>query len=237
MTPKNRETFDRLLRQITSQGGPDPVRARLAEFLKSEPVMERFCSAPASTAHRFHHAHEGGLLEHTFEVLKLTGAALGAVMQIGWSERDVALAAVLHDIGKIGLADGTPIYSPNILKSGKRSDAIPYEISESARQKRAAFQAPANDNIAAQARALLSRNPDAFPDGELSLSLVCVLAPDLFAMLNEDVLFAIRHHDGKYGKAGRELAGQETPLMLALHFADMISSRASAQAYKERSAP
>lgn len=57
----------------------------------------RFLRAPASIQH--HHAHEGGLLEHSLEVAQ---AAMALVAPHAWVHRDLVLAgALLHDVGKI----------------------------------------------------------------------------------------------------------------------------------------
>jgi len=63
------------------------------------------------------------------------------------------------------------------------------------------------------------------PGGIQSLALIYALAPELFAVLSEDVKYAIRFHDGVYSHNKFELAGKETPLMIVFHAADMLSSR------------
>ena len=47
----------------------------------------------------------------------------------GW---DVVASVVLHDISKIGDPFGPERYVPNMLKSGKVSDAIPYVTEDKA---------------------------------------------------------------------------------------------------------
>jgi 23S rRNA maturation-related 3'-5' exoribonuclease YhaM len=85
-----------------------------------------FFTAPAST--RFHGAYEGALLEHSMNVLKCA-EKLG-VEWLGGEEynkihNSVVICSLLHDVGKCGQF-GKPLYIPNILKSGKTSDAQPY---------------------------------------------------------------------------------------------------------------
>jgi 23S rRNA maturation-related 3'-5' exoribonuclease YhaM len=85
-----------------------------------------FLEAPAST--RFHGAYEGALLEHSVNVLKCA-EKLG-VAWLGGEEYNkihdsVVICSLLHDVGKCGQF-GKPLYIPNILKSGKTSDAQPY---------------------------------------------------------------------------------------------------------------
>lgn len=85
-----------------------------------------FLTAPAST--RFHGAYDGALLEHSVNVLecaeKLGVAWLGGA-EYNKIKDSVVICALLHDVGKCGQF-GKPLYIPNILKSGKASDAQPY---------------------------------------------------------------------------------------------------------------
>lgn len=85
-----------------------------------------FLTAPAST--RFHGAYDGALLEHSVNVLecaeKLGIAWLGGA-EYNKIKDSVVICALLHDVGKCGQF-GKPLYIPNILKSGKASDAQPY---------------------------------------------------------------------------------------------------------------
>lgn len=85
-----------------------------------------FLTAPAST--RYHGAYDGALLEHSVNVLecaeKLGVAWLGGA-EYNKIKDSVVICALLHDVGKCGQF-GKPLYIPNILKSGKASDAQPY---------------------------------------------------------------------------------------------------------------
>jgi hypothetical protein len=73
---------------------------------------------------------------------------------------------------------------------------------------------------------MIDRNLDKLPQGELSLMFVHAVQPSLYALLNDSVKFAVRYHDGAYQSGAKfELAGKETPVMLAHHTADMVSSR------------
>lgn len=77
-----------------------------------------FFDSPCSS--KFHLSCEGGLAEHTRNVLtyaeKLGVAWLGGTEYNNIQEH-VIIAAVLHDLGKMGQFD-KPLYIPNILKSG-----------------------------------------------------------------------------------------------------------------------
>ena len=81
-----------------------------------------FYTAPCSGAH--HLAKEGGLLEHSLNVLDLARKLSRA-----WGEpvNDTSLTIVclLHDLGKMG-DHGKPNYTPYILKDGSQSTAKPY---------------------------------------------------------------------------------------------------------------
>ena len=57
-----------------------------------------------------------------------------------------------------------------------------------------------------------------------SFLLATAVAPEL-ANLPPEVVQAITYHDGGYGRAKYDLTGGERALMIALHAADMMSSR------------
>jgi putative nucleotidyltransferase with HDIG domain len=81
-----------------------------------------FFTAPCSGAH--HLSKEGGLLEHSLNVLdyaRKLNAAFGNPVK----EESIIVTALLHDLGKMG-DHGKPNYVEKILKSGQRSEAEPY---------------------------------------------------------------------------------------------------------------
>ena len=78
------------------------LRALAASYLDDEPLMQRLSRAPA--ARSIHHAHTGGLLEHTLSVMRLTAAICGHYRQAqpGLLNQDLCLmGAFLHDLGKV----------------------------------------------------------------------------------------------------------------------------------------
>lgn len=86
-----------------------------------------FLTAPCSGGH--HLAKEGGLLEHSVNVYRVAenvGVALMGGAEYNKIRNSVAIAALLHDLGKCGQF-GKPEYVPNILKDGKQSEAKPYQ--------------------------------------------------------------------------------------------------------------
>lgn len=88
-----------------------------------------FYGAPASS--KYHGAYEGALAEHSMNVYKLAIDLASAWLGEEWlyhEEHSVAIAALLHDLGKVGQY-GKPLYVENILKTG-RSGAQPFKVNE-----------------------------------------------------------------------------------------------------------
>lgn len=77
----------------------DPAyRALVLTFLEDAGFLERFCRAPASLT--YHHAYEGGLLQHTVEVMEAT-LRLGPTFEARLDLSLLLTAAFCHDLGKI----------------------------------------------------------------------------------------------------------------------------------------
>ena len=91
------------VRSLAAQVRDPHVRALLAAFLDDPEIGPAFRRAPAAKS--IHHAHEGGLLEHTLSVMELGGRVCDHYPQL---DRDLVVAgALLHDIGKTReLSDG-----------------------------------------------------------------------------------------------------------------------------------
>lgn len=81
-----------------------------------------FFTSPCSGAH--HLAKEGGLLEHSLNVLECI-RKLNAALDAGIPDSTLIIVALLHDLGKMG-DHGKENYTENILKDGKKSEAKPY---------------------------------------------------------------------------------------------------------------
>jgi len=109
----NTELFNKELKKTQRAGIPD-----LIDYMEEG----GFYTAPCSGAH--HLAKEGGLLEHSLNVLDLARK-----LNRAWGEpvNDISLVIVclLHDLGKMG-DHGKPNYVPNYLKDGTLSKAKPY---------------------------------------------------------------------------------------------------------------
>lgn len=87
-----------------------------------------FFTAPASGGN--HSNGEGGLAEHSLNVShmaeKLSVALIGGANITDEIRNSVVIVALLHDLGKCG-DYGKQMYVPNILKSGKQSEAKPWK--------------------------------------------------------------------------------------------------------------
>lgn len=81
-----------------------------------------FFEAPCSS--QYHLAEEGGLLEHSLNVLDCA-RKLNEAWGCEIDDSSIIIAALLHDLGKMG-DHGKPNYIENYLKSGERSDKKPY---------------------------------------------------------------------------------------------------------------
>lgn len=97
-TSNNIEKMFAALKKITSEI-KNPFLLKLIHlFLNDDKFVSDFCRTPAGKL--WHHAYLGGLLEHTFSVMKLTkliAAHYGKVIDCDL----LTSAAFLHDIGKI----------------------------------------------------------------------------------------------------------------------------------------
>ncbi len=86
------EEVKEILRQIKNPS----VRHLIKAFLDDEPMMNKFCKAPAAAV--LHHAWIGGLLEHTLNLMRLGRNIMPLYEHL---DHDIVLASLfLHDIGK-----------------------------------------------------------------------------------------------------------------------------------------
>ncbi len=95
------EMLQQLRDNIEAIGEPN-LKALVEAIFGDDEIMKRFAQAPAAKA--MHHAHIGGLLEHTLNVTEIvkTAAQLHAELN-----RDLLIAAaLLHDLGKIYELEG-----------------------------------------------------------------------------------------------------------------------------------
>lgn len=90
--PKMFEDIKKIMTEIKNPF----VKALVNEFFKDQPLMKKFCMAPAAT--QLHHSYIGGLLEHTHNMLNVAKAVMPFYPQL---QSDLVLAGIfLHDMGK-----------------------------------------------------------------------------------------------------------------------------------------
>jgi len=162
-------------------------------LVKNKRLLESFKEGYAST--RWHGNFPGGLWHHSILVTLKAITFVPIFHNICTLDiSDVVTAAILHDIGKLGLLDNSGrIIKPHYVAVKGDPDKITY-----------------NKSI------MLSH-------AELSAHNYSILSGDKFSF---DVHNAIFFHDGAYVDGfKRAVQGNETPLMLAIHWADMFVAR------------
>jgi|GEM_PF-4771436 len=92
---------------------------RLCEFhvIDSSGEKSDYFNAPASS--KYHNNFKGGLAAHSLNVCN-TALKINDSLNLGLKRSNVILACLLHDLSKV------TYYTPNILKSGKQSESVPY---------------------------------------------------------------------------------------------------------------
>ena len=175
-----RNKFDKLFNLIEREG-----KESLLKYLEES----GYFTAPASGS--YHLSREGGLLEHSVNVTELA-LDLAELLNLEVEKESIIIAGLFHDLGKANYF-GQSHYVENILKSGKRSTAKPYE-----------------------------RNKEILPVPH-EVSSIHILSQ--YIELTEEETFAILYHNGLYTSIGYQLRGNERPLQMLIHFADMWASR------------
>lgn len=191
-----KERIIELLRETGREGIEDLI-AYMDEY--------GFFRAPCSTSH--HLAKEGGLAEHSYNVL-CVAQDLSFLLCNGPENLDketqdaITISALLHDLGKMGQYN-KPNYVPNMLKG------------------RATKANPNPEPYQSEKKPYIS-NPDLlYVDHEVR----SVAIASRFIELTEEEQQAILWHNGLYGSFRYQIQGKETPLYMLLHFADMWASR------------
>lgn len=161
-----------------------------------------FFTAPCSGS--FHLAYEGGLAEHSLNVME-QALKLAETLDGEWKmlNRDsVIIASLLHDLGKTGQF-GKANYVPNMLK-GRATKANPDPVPKQSEKKP------------------YITNPDLlYADHEIR----SIQIASQFIELTEDESYAILNHNGMYSNLRYAYSGKETPLNLVVHWADMWAAR------------
>ncbi|MBI4447604.1 HD domain-containing protein [Candidatus Woesearchaeota archaeon] len=83
-----------------------------------------YFTGPASSKPEYHGAHEGGLMEHSYNVYELFKEK-NERLKLGLEEDSIIITGLLHDLCKCG------IYKKNVLKGGKVSESQPYKVEDS----------------------------------------------------------------------------------------------------------
>ena len=184
-----------LLLMRTGRNGVD----RLVEYLNEN----AFFTAPCSTA--YHLPEEGGLAKHSLNVyyvaMELYRALYGKEPDCE-TQDSIAICSLLHDVGKIGQF-GKMNYVPNMLK-GRATKANPNPEPKQSEAKP------------------WKSNPDLlYVDHEVRALPIIAKYIDL----KEQEQQAILWHNGLYGPFKYQIQGNETPLYMLIHFADMWASR------------
>lgn len=158
-----------------------------------------FFTAPCSTQH--HLCKESGLLEHSLNVEKI---AKELAIHLDYEKLEsVSIAALLHDVGKMGQFDKAN-YVANYVKDGRPTKTDPvqrYKISDS--------------------KPYTSNSSLLYVDHEIR----SIQIASQYIRLSEEESFAILYHNGMYSNLKYALSGKETPLQMIIHFADMWASR------------
>ena len=112
---QNQASITQLLRDTEREGIED-----LIDWLEND---TDFFTAPASTRPDYHGSHPGGLAEHSANVyMILLQKARQFDLELG--DDEIVISSLLHDVCKVNT------YKPNMLKSGKLSDAKPYVVED-----------------------------------------------------------------------------------------------------------
>lgn len=141
---------------------------------------------------------------------------------------------VIHDFNKIQTLGRNPYYVPNVLASGKRSTAKPWEKAEDSdplfatrkliKDLSSQLTPGMADSTIIPFLQFLNPHFVSCREGLVSLVTALRISPGIAPFLNDTEREAIILHDGAYaGKTG--LIGKESMLQIVLHAADMLASQ------------
>ena len=218
---KPEEHFNELIEKYIMPHCGEVRRQHLLTLINNPRIKEGISICPASTSKAYHHCIESGLIIHIKQVidialcLKSCGKPLESL-----SEESIVTVGILHDLHKVCDFNGSSYYIPNLLKSGKVSDAKPYKIGEVNK-----WQDVPMTNPAPTPQEYFLEHAKIKPSGHLSLMTLLAYSQELYDGLTIDETFAVIHHGGAYETSMYELAGKENKLQIIMHAADMLSSR------------
>lgn len=172
-----------------------PGMEQLIEHMETNGFFESSCSGGN------HLAEEGGLAEHSLNVLDVA-LSMNGFLQADIPAESIIICSLLHDIGKMGQF-GKRGYVPNMVKV------------------RAAKANP-NPELVQSDKKPYKVNPELLPVDHECRALPIIAK---YVDLTEEEQQAILWHNGLYGVFYRQIQGRETPLYMLIHFADMWASR------------
>ena len=170
------------------------VVERREEFLKFMEFIEtetEYLTAPAST--KFHLCREGGLLEHSVNVVE-TLLKIKNTLAPEISDESCVIVGLLHDLGKVGMPS-----KPQYIKN----EPTP-------KQKQCGY--PANPPYKFNTNLIY-----------LSVPVRSLYLIGDKILLSEEEVQAIIYHDGQYVDDNKSVATREEKLTLLLQYADSWS--------------
>lgn len=240
------ENYNSLCSLVRAHQRPELVEP-VTKFIERH--KDQILTTPGSTRKQYHHAYEGGLLRHILETYNLAFGMMQSVMER--QGKDVSSTfcnfapdgkwascllnvALFHDIHKVLDPMGQPQYVANILKSGSRSDAIPFKINPDYMSWEGSTATEILNPVdAGNCRALnwaLSSGEMTVKNGGVkSLMSLAAHAPGVLDNLCDSEINAIKFHGGAYETSKFELQGKEDLLQIVFHAADMASSRSASE--------
>jgi len=116
----NNERLKKLLEHVIDR------KEQVAAFIQKLKEHTDYFKAPASSKSTYHNAFEGGLLEHSLNVVE-TAFKLGEALFPLIPKESIVIVGLFHDLGKACTFTNEPYYRLNVLTSGKVSIPAPYE--------------------------------------------------------------------------------------------------------------
>ena len=169
----------------------EKVIIRKAAFTELMGFLEKetsWLTAPASI--KYHLCRKQGLLEHSINVAE-TMLMLRGILAPGLSEESCVIVALLHDLGKAGVA-GQPQYIDNLPSEKQQRYGYPANTPYRFNNDLTYLSVPIR-----------------------SLYLILPYLP-----LTQEEAQAIAYHDGQYVPENRSVAAKEDKLTLLLQYAD-----------------
>ena len=194
----HKQTIEELLRSTKRTGIED-----LIQWMREN----GFFSAPCSS--KYHLAKQGGLAEHSLNVYRIAkNIAFNLYVYPNNLTQEmidsIIICALLHDLGKAGQF-GKPNYSRILKPQAEITAEFIVDGFDSLDPEQIGFET--------------NKNLLYIPHEVRSVAIA-----SQYIDLTEEEQFAILYHNGLYGEL-KAFKGNETPLQMILHFADMWAAR------------